>query len=418
VSRHTGDQHAGVTPPSSGSIDDDATTNPTMREPLTRPSVAGHAAAQPSSPPPNVQVIGGVPQLDLGITQLSPGTAVTATPSTTTTSSTASPTLSYGDFKPGVVVSKWKLLEKIGKGGSAKVFKVQHTETHRYAAMKVLAAQRKGAELEVQLSKLAAEVRTFNEKVHPSIVHHLDANLSEPTYWIVTELLDGRPLDEVIKAQGRPVSRKRVARKMREAGLRGRKRRPFKATTNSKHSRNVPDNLLRRDFTASAPNRVWVTDVTAICTGTGWLYLAAILDLFSRAVVGWATSATNDTELALTALRQAYLVRRPPPGLIHHSDRGAPYASDLYRGQLKAYGMRPSMSRTGDCWDNAAAESFFASIKGEWLDHDWHPSRAAGHRAVAEYIDSFYNPLRRHSSIGYLSPDEFELRAHLATLAA
>lgn len=205
MSRHTGDQHAGVTPPSSGSIDDDATTNPTMREPLTRPSVAGHAAAQPSSPPPNVQVIGGVPQLDLGITQLSPGTAVTATPSTTSTSSTVSPTLSYGDFKPGVVVSKWKLLEKIGKGGSAKVFKVQHTETHRYAAMKVLAAQRKGAELEVQLSKLAAEVRTFNEKVHPSIVHHLDANLSEPTYWIVTELLDGRPLDEVIK-DGGPMS--------------------------------------------------------------------------------------------------------------------------------------------------------------------------------------------------------------------
>ncbi len=225
-------------------------------------------------------------------------------------------------------------------------------------------------------------------------------------------------ITEELKAQGRRVSRKRVARKMREAGLRGRKRRPFKATTNSKNSRNVPDNLLRRDFTASAPNRVWVTDVTAIYTGTGWLYLAAILDLFSRAVVGWATSATNDTELALAALRQAFLTRRPPPGLIHHSDRGTPYASDLYREQLKTYGMRPSMSRTGDCWDNAVAESFFASIKGEWLDHDWHPSRGAAHRAIAHYIDSFYNPFRRHSSIGYLSPDEFELRAHMATLAA
>lgn len=225
-------------------------------------------------------------------------------------------------------------------------------------------------------------------------------------------------ITEELKAQGRPVSRKRVARKMREAGLRGRKRRPFKATTDSKNSRNVSGNLLRRNFVAGAPNRVWVTDVTAIYTGTGWLYLAAILDVFSRAVVGWTTSATNDTALALAALRQAFEARRPPPGLIHHSDRGAPYASDLYQAQLKAYGMRPSMSRTGDCWDNAVAESFFASIKGEWLDHDWHPSRAAAHRAIAEYIDSFYNPSRRHSSIGYLSPDEFELRAHMATLAA
>jgi len=205
--RHTGDRRAaGATPPSSksGSIDDDATTNPTLREPVTRPSVAGHAAAsQPAAPPPNVQVIGGVPQLDLGVTQPSPGAPDAATPAPAgMPTPSSSPGLSYGDFKPGLVVSKWKLLEKIGKGGSAKVFKVQHTETHRYAAMKVLAAQRKGAELEVQLSKLAAEVRTFNEKVHPSIVHHLDANLSEPTYWIVTELLDGRSLEEIIKDSG------------------------------------------------------------------------------------------------------------------------------------------------------------------------------------------------------------------------
>jgi putative transposase len=221
-----------------------------------------------------------------------------------------------------------------------------------------------------------------------------------------------------LKAQGRNVSRKRVARKMREAGLRGRKRRPYRATTDSRHGRPLPRNLLGRDFHSSRPNRVWVTDVTAVYTATGWLYLAVILDLFSRAVVGWATSKHNDTALALTALRQAFVARRPPPGLIHHSDKGAPYASAAYRAHLRAYRMRASMSRTGDCWDNAVAESFFASLKGEWLDHDWYLSHAAARRAISDYIDSFYNPLRRHSTIGYLSPDEFEVRAYMAAMVA
>jgi len=223
---------------------------------------------------------------------------------------------------------------------------------------------------------------------------------------------------EELRAQGQRVSTKRVARIMREKGLQGRRRRRYRATTDSKYSVNIAPNLLKRDFSTTGPNQVWVTDVTGVYTGTGWLYLAVILDLFSRAVVGWATSATNDTCLALNALSAAVRHRNPPPGLVHHSDRGSPYASDDYTKQLRALGMRASMSRTGDCWDNAVAEAFFASIKGEHLDHDWYPSQLAARIAIADYINNFYNPQRRHSTLGYLSPNEFELRAHVAKLAA
>jgi putative transposase len=214
------------------------------------------------------------------------------------------------------------------------------------------------------------------------------------------------------------VSTKRVARIMRERRLQGRRRRRYRATTDSKHSVNIAPNLLNRDFSTTGPNQVWVTDVTAVYTGTGWLYLAVILDLFSRAVVAWSTSSNNDTSLALAALQAAVRHRRPPPGLIHHSDRGSPYASDEYVKCLRALGIRPSMSRTGDCWDNAVAEAFFASLKGEHLDHEWHSSQTAAHVAIADYINNFYNPQRRHSTLGYLSPNEFELRAHIAKLAA
>lgn len=221
-----------------------------------------------------------------------------------------------------------------------------------------------------------------------------------------------------LQSQGRHVSTKRVARIMREQGLIGRRKRRHKATTNSRGSVNVAPNLLERDFTSRSPNLVWVTDVTAVSTGTGWLFLAAILDLFSRAVVGWATSESNDTELALTALETAAMKRQPPPGLVHHSDRGSPYASHDYTVRLKQLDMRASMSAAGDCWDNAVAESFFASLKGEHLDHDWYPSKTAAHLAIADYIDNFYNPQRRHSTLDYLSPNEYELRAHIARLAA
>lgn len=223
---------------------------------------------------------------------------------------------------------------------------------------------------------------------------------------------------EQLRAQGLCVSSKRVAKIMKEKGLRGRRRRRYRVTTDSKHSKNIAPNVVCRDFTTSGPNEVWVTDVTAVFTGTGWLYLAAILDLFSRSVVAWATSLTNDTQLALKALQRAVHLRRPPRGLIHHSDRGSPYASDDYTSYLQQLGMTASMSRSGDCWDNAVAESFFASLKGEHLDHDWYPTQIAARVAIADYIDNFYNPQRRHSTLGYLSPNEFELRAQLAKLAA
>ncbi len=153
-----------------------------------------------------------------------------------------------------------------------------------------------------------------------------------------------------------------------------------------------------------------VTDVTYIWTAEGWLHLAAILDLCSRRVVGWATSDTNDRELALGALRCAVDARRPAPGMIHHSDRGSPYASDDYRAELARQGLVASMSRRGDCWDNAVAESFFATLKGEHVDHETYLTRDAATRSIADYIDNFYNVQRRHSSIGYVSPLEYELR--------
>ena len=157
---------------------------------------------------------------------------------------------------------------------------------------------------------------------------------------------------------------------------------------------------------------------TAIYTATGWLYLAAMLDLFSRAVVGWATSSKNDTELALADLDDAIANRQPPPGIMHHSDRGSPYASARYRKRLNTCGMLASMLRAGDCWDNAVAKSFFATIKGDELEHRWHPSHAAARAIIEDYITNFYNPLRRHSTLGYLSPDEFELRAQISAMAA
>jgi len=221
-----------------------------------------------------------------------------------------------------------------------------------------------------------------------------------------------------LRERGHTVSKRRVANQMRKQGIRGKKRRRFRKTTDSNHGLTVPPNLLARVFERKSPNEAWVTDVTAVWTGAGWVYLAMLLDLFSRTVVGWATSLHNDTALALTALDEAVANRRPPPGLIHHSDRGSPYASVEYRDRLKHYGMVASMSRTGDCWDNAVAESFFATLKGEELDHHWFPSHVAARAVIDDYINNFYNPVRRHSTLGYISPDEFELRAQLTVMAA
>ena len=167
--------------------------------------------------------------------------------------------------------------------------------------------------------------------------------------------------------------------------------------------------MLERDFSATAPNQVWVTDITYLWTREGWLYLAVMLDLFSRRVVSWATSPTIDRHPALVALRAALRDRRPDAGLVHHSDRGSTYASCDYRPALETHGIECSLNRKGDCWDNAVAESFFATLKREVEGVDDLGSHAHANAVLTDYIDRFYNLQRRHSTIGYLSPVEFEL---------
>ncbi len=221
-----------------------------------------------------------------------------------------------------------------------------------------------------------------------------------------------------LRHRGDVISEKKVAQLMRDEGLVARPKKRFRATTDSKHDDPLAPNLLARDFTTSAPNEVWVTDVTAVWTAAGWLFVAAILDLFSRRVVGWATSANNNRALALDALRAALIARQPSPGLVHHSDRGSPYASADYRRALECAGAVPSMSRKGDCWDNAVAESFFATLKTEALGDGIPDDHDAATSAIGEYIDDYYNTKRRHSFIGYESPIEFELKSQLAAIAA
>lgn len=213
-----------------------------------------------------------------------------------------------------------------------------------------------------------------------------------------------------LRAEGTRVARKRVERLMRAKALRARRRRKFVATTDSKHGLPIAPNLVARDFKVADQDRVWAGDVTAIWTSDGWLYLAHLLDLFSRRVVGWALSDTNDTSLALGALRAAVRLRQPRSGLIHHTDRGSPYASHEYRLQAVAFGMERSMSRKGDCWDNAVSESFFKSLRAELIDRIGILSMSATKRVIEDWIENFYNPTRRHSYLGYLSPVEFELR--------
>jgi transposase InsO family protein len=179
-------------------------------------------------------------------------------------------------------------------------------------------------------------------------------------------------------------------------------------TTQSSHRHPIAPNVLDRQFTVAQPNRVWTADITYLATGEGWLYLAVLLDLFSRRVVGWALRPTLDRELVLAALHQAVTTRRPGAGLLHHSDRGSQYACEDYRVVLAAAGVTVSMSRRGDCWDNAVVESFFATLKTE-LGARW-ATRAQATAAVADFIENWYNLRRRHSSLDYVSPVEYELR--------
>ena len=221
-----------------------------------------------------------------------------------------------------------------------------------------------------------------------------------------------------LKAGDQHVGRKRVARLMREEGIEGQRKRRFRVTTDSKHSHPVAPNELQRNFTAPAPNKVWVTDITYIWTREGWMYLAAILDLYSRRVVGWSMDSCIDRTLALDALGMALRTRCPEAGLLHHSDRGVQYTSTDYQDQLRKHGIICSMSRKGDCWDNAVAESFFSTLKAELVHRTDYVSRSQARASIFEYIEAFYNGRRRHSALGYVSPVEHEAAAVRKVLAA
>ena len=215
-----------------------------------------------------------------------------------------------------------------------------------------------------------------------------------------------------LTAQGRGVSRGRIERLMRRHGIRAIMAPPRRArTTDSRHDCPIAPNLIDRNFVAAAPDRIWLADITYIETDQGWLYLAAVMDLCSRKVVGWAMDDHLRTELPLAALNMAIATRRPDADLIHHSDRGVQYASSDYRNALRSACLRASMSRKADCYDNAPMESFFHTLKTELVHHRHYETRAEAKRDIFAYIEGFYNRTRRHSSIGYMSPVEMELKA-------
>ena len=222
---------------------------------------------------------------------------------------------------------------------------------------------------------------------------------------------------QALRGMGEFVSRKRVARLMQEAGLQAEVPRIRVVTTDSDHDSPIADNVLDRAFTASAPNQKWVTDITYIPTDEGWLYLSAIIDLFSRKVIGWAMDGTMATSLVTRALDQALDNRRPTAGLIHHSDRGSQYASAHYRDRLTQAGITISMSRRGNCHDNACAESFWARLKVECIHRHRFATRDEARQAIFEYIETFYNRTRIHSSLGYRTPQAFEDAYHAESLA-
>ena len=212
-----------------------------------------------------------------------------------------------------------------------------------------------------------------------------------------------------LRRQGLRPCRHRIARLMQRERLVARPPpRRFVHTTNSAHEFAVAPNLLKREFAVEAPNKVWVADITYVPTAQGWLYLAVVIDLFSRRVVGWAASARIDAHLALTALERAFESRRPPVGLLHHSDRGVQYACYDYRRLLAANGAVASMSRKGNCWDNAVAESFFSSLKMELVHRRSFAHREQASTALFKYIEAFYNSRRLHSTLDYQSPQSFE----------
>ncbi len=219
-----------------------------------------------------------------------------------------------------------------------------------------------------------------------------------------------RRIKKVLLDQQRTVSRRRISRLMDQENLACKTKRKFKATTDSKHNKPISPNLLDRKFKVSQPNRVYVGDITYLHTQEGWLYLAVVIDLYSRQVVGWSMADHMRTQLVNDALLMAIWKRKPDKGLLWHTDRGSQYASESHRALLIQYSICQSMSRKGNCWDNAVSESFFHTLKTELIHHETYQTRSTAKQAVFEYIEVFYNRERRHSAMGYLSPVDYELQ--------
>ena len=210
-----------------------------------------------------------------------------------------------------------------------------------------------------------------------------------------------------LRGRGFPAGKERVERLMRENGIRARHKRRYKATTDSKHALPVAPNVVDRNFAPTAPNQVWTADLTYIWTAAGWLYLAIVLDLFNREVVGWSIKPRMTADIVVDALTMAWFRRKPAPGLLFHSDRGSQYASGTFQEKLAEFGMTCSMSRKGNCWDNAPTESFFNSLKNERVYGTRYATHDEARADLFDYIEVFYNRSRRHSTLGYQSPTQF-----------
>lgn len=254
-----------------------------------------------------------------------------------------------------------------------------------------------------------------NRKASPRQQRHDKISQSAAQFYFESDRIYGyRKVHEDLIEAGIACCDRTVHRVMAEMGLYSRVKRKYVVTTDSKHHEPVAENILDRDFASSRPNEKWVTDITYISTQEGWLYLAAVMDLFSRRIVGWSMSERIDTALVESALAMAVCQRRPEMGLLHHSDRGVQYASSDYQQKLSDLGIVCSMSRKGDCWDNAAMESFFGSLKTEWVYGKTYATQEFAKQDLFKYIEVFYNRKRRHASLGYVSPAAFEKRYEAA----
>lgn len=257
-----------------------------------------------------------------------------------------------------------------------------------------------------QSGYFAWKSRPASERQHQDMVllAHVRSSfaLSNGTY--------GSPrMTRELRDNGLAVGRRRTARLMRENGLVARQKRRFKRTTDSEHHWPVGPNLLEQDFTATRPDEKWGADISYVWTREGWLYLAVVIDLYARRVVGWATGDRLHRDLALAALRKALATRRPAAGLIHHSDRGSQYCSAEYQAMLRKHGVQISMSGKGNCYDNAMVETFFKTLKSEVVWRTVFDTRTEAARTIGGYIDGFYNPTRRHSALDFKSPVQYEM---------